>query len=351
VRDCVIENAEYWLEAFHLDGLRLDAVHAIKDMSRPDILDELAQRVRSRFDRPVHLLLENEDNEPRRLRREGGRPVSYTAQWNDDVHHVLHVAATRQTTGYYEDYGETRLIGRALAEGFAYQGDHSRHRRAPRGGPSADLPPTAFVAFLQNHDQIGNRAFGERIDALKPPEVVRALESVVFLLPQIPMLFMGEEWGERRPFLFFCDFAGDLAEAVRDGRRREFSRFPEFADSQSVARIPDPNAEATFLASKLDWGQVDADRLAFTRAALSARKEYVKPLLAAIERGGEAETVGEGAVRVTWLSGAKRLVLDANLSPLPIPFPAAPGAVFWRCGEAGDEGDLGPWSVRWGLAP
>jgi maltooligosyltrehalose trehalohydrolase len=349
VRDFVIENAEYWIDEFHLDGLRLDAVHAIEDDSRPDILDELAERVRRRFNRPVHLLIENENNEPGRLMRVQGRPIRYTAQWNDDVHHVLRVAATGQQTGYYADYGETRLLSRALAEGFAYQGEHSRHRNAPRGGPSGRLPPSAFVAFIQNHDQIGNRAFGERLNVLAPPPVVRALASVYLLMPQIPMLFMGEEWGAEEPFLFFCDFEGDLASAVRDGRRQEFARFPEFADPKSAAKIPDPLAEETFLASKLDWSRVDAERLAFYRAALAARRVHVRPLASEIERGGEAIVLGEQAVRVTWTAGARRLVLDANLNDRPVACPLAHGPVFWRCGEADESETLGPWSVRWSL--
>jgi maltooligosyltrehalose trehalohydrolase len=175
-------------------------------------------------------LLENESNDPRRLTRHGGMPDLYTAQWNDDIHHVLHVAATHEMSGYYAAYGRTELLGRALAEGFAYQGEMMPYRDAPRGGPSAGLPPTAFVSFIQNHDQIGNRAFGERLNTLVPPEVIRALASIYLLAPQTPMIFMGEEWGARSPFLFFCDFKGKLGEAVRKGRLEEFSRFPEFAD-------------------------------------------------------------------------------------------------------------------------
>ena len=279
VRDFFIENAEYWIEEFHLDGLRFDAVHAIKDDTRPDLIDELATRLRSRFHRPIHLLLENESNDPRRLARRGGEAELYTAQWNDDIHHVLHVAATHEKSGYYAAYGRTDLLGRALAEGFAYQGEMMPYRDAPRGGPSAGLPPGAFVSFIQNHDQIGNRAFGERLNVLAPPEVIRALASVYLLAPQIPMLFMGEEWGATEPFLFFCDYKGELAEAVRKGRRDEFSRFPEFADPERVAEIPDPCAEATFLASKLDWNRVDTDHLAYYRDLLKARREHVRPLL------------------------------------------------------------------------
>ena len=233
VRDFFIENAEYWLEEFHLDGLRFDAVHAIKDDSRPDLLDEMAARIRARFARPIHLILENEDNVPQRLTRNGDKADLYTAQWNDDIHHVLHVAATHESSGYYAAYGSTELLGKALAEGFAYQGQMMPYRNAPRGGPSGELPPDAFVSFIQNHDQIGNRAFGERLNMLASPEAMRALASVYLLAPQIPMLFMGEEWGATSPFPFFCDFTGELAEAVRKGRREEFSRFPEFSDPET----------------------------------------------------------------------------------------------------------------------
>ena len=345
VRDFFIENAEYWIEEFHLDGLRFDAVHAIKDDTRPDLLDELATRLRARFHRPIHLLLENESNDPRRLERRGGQPQLYTAQWNDDVHHVLHVAATHETSGYYAAYGRTELLGRALAEGFAYQGEMMPYRDAPRGGPSAGLPPGAFVSFIQNHDQIGNRAFGERLNALAPPEAIRALASVYLLAPQTPMLFMGEEWGAEQPFLFFCDFQGELAEAVRKGRREEFSRFPEFADPERRAKIPDPCAEATFLASKLDWGRVDSDHLAYYRALLDARREHVRPLLPSIRHGGEFRVLGEQAVRVVWQAQDRRLLLDANLSAREIEAPPVGEPPFWRCGEA--EATLGPWSVRW----
>jgi maltooligosyltrehalose trehalohydrolase len=346
VRDFVVENAEYWIDAFRLDGLRLDAVHSIKDDSRPDIIDELAERLRSRFTRTIHLLLENESNEPERLIRRGRKPVLYTAQWNDDVHHVLHVAATHERSGYYADYGEAKFLARALAEGFAFQGELSPYRGAPRGGVSADLPPDAFVAFIQNHDQIGNRAFGERLSALARPAAVRALASVYLLLPQTPMLFMGEEWAAEQPFPFFCDFDGELAEAVRRGRRQEFARFPEFADPERAAKIPDPIAEATFLSAKLDWSRIDPDRLGFYRAALAARREHVRPLLPNIERGGEGAVLEEQSVRVVWRAGDRRLTLDANLSDGRVAFPETAG-VFWRCGDT--EGVFGPWSVRWSV--
>ncbi len=236
VRAFVVENAEYWIETFHLDGLRLDAVDTIKDDSKPDILEELAERVRARFPRPVHLMVENGDNEPQRLVRQDGKPVFYTAQWNDDIHHVLHVAGTGEQGGYYGDFGETALLGRALAEGFAFQGEVMAYRNKPRGAPSGDLPPDAFVAFIQNHDQVGNRAFGERLNTLCSEQVFRALAGVYLLLPQTPMLFMGEEWGARQPFPFFCDFEGELAASIRKGRAEEFGEFSGFDDHAEDSR-------------------------------------------------------------------------------------------------------------------
>jgi maltooligosyltrehalose trehalohydrolase len=349
VRDFFIENAEYWIEEFHLDGLRLDAVHAVNDDSSFHFLDELATRLRSRFSRPIHLLLENESNDPNLLTRHGGKPDLYDAQWNDDVHHVLHVAATHEKSGYYAAYGRTELLGRALAEGFAYQGETMPYRNAPRGGPSAGLPPTAFVSFIQNHDQIGNRAFGERLNALAPAEAIKALASVYLLAPEIPMLFMGEEWGAGSPFLFFCDFRGKLADAVRRGRHEEFSRFPEFADPERAAKIPDPLSEATFLASKLDWSRIDAEHLTYYRALLNARRENVRPLTPFIQHGGHALVLGEQALRVAWRAQDSLLVLDANLSPHRIESLPVGGQVFWRCGET--DVALGPWSVRWAIEP
>ena len=257
VREFFIHNALYWLHEYHLDGLRLDAVHAIIDDSEPHILAELAQRVQASTAnrRQVHLILENDANQARYLGRSG-----YTAQWDDDIHHALHVLATGEEDGYYRDYADepVRLLGRCLSEGFAWQGESSPYRDdGRRGEPSAHLPPQAFIAFLQCHDQIGNRAFGERITQVASESAVRAAAAIILLAPAIPMLFMGEEFGATTPFRFFCDFSGELGKAVTQGRRREFARFARFADPAAQSTIPDPNAEETFLASKLDWGTID----------------------------------------------------------------------------------------------
>ena len=360
VREFIIQNALYWVSEFHMDGLRLDAVHAIIDDSPRHLLDELSERVRLQGERHVHLLLENEENQASKLSREvNGTPRYYTAQWNDDVHHVLHVAATREDKGYYAEYlGDTDKLGRALAQGFAYQGEMMDYRGSPRGEPSAHLPPTAFVTFMQNHDQIGNRAFGERIGALAHPDAVRAIGAVYLLLPQVPMLFMGEEWGAVQPFPFFCDFDGDLAEAVRKGRREEFAKFPEFQDEAARARIPDPQAEATFLSAKLHWDDLltmpHAEWLDWYRRVLATRREVLVPLLPGI--GGYAArhaVIGEGAIVVRWwLGDGKKLTLAANLSGSPqAGFPSSRGRVFWQQGDVAPDGSFGPWSVRWYIEP
>ena len=358
VRDYFIGNALYWLEEFHLDGLRFDAVHAILDDSEPHLLRELVETVRRRVtDRPVHLILENEDNVVSRLtREEDGSLGRYTAQWNDDVHHVLHVAATNESRGYYEAYaGKTDLLGRALAEGFAYQGEFMPYRDSERGEPSAELPPGAFVAFLQNHDQIGNRAFGERIGAVAKPEALRAASAITLLLPQTPMLFMGEEWAASTPFLFFCDFEGELAELVRKGRREEFKRFPEFQDEAMRQRIPDPEAPETFEASKLKWDEIgDAphrDQLDWTRRVLAIRREAIVPLLPEIgAHAGSFRVIGPNAVSVAWtMRSGGRLQLDANLKATPQEgFDTPAGTEIWVEGRA-EAGHLGAWSVRWSV--
>ena len=358
VRDFAIHNALYWIEEFHLDGLRLDAVHAIIDETKPHILQDIATRVRKATqDRPVHLILENEENAVSRLlRSESGEVVHYTAQWNDDVHHVLHVAASGEGTSYYADYlNDTDKLGRALAQGFAFQGEVMPFRGSPRGEPSATLPPDAFASFIQNHDQIGNRAFGDRITAFSPAEAVAAVSAVYLLLPQVPMLFMGEEWSAATPFPFFCDFSGDLAEAIRNGRREEFRHNPAFRDEASRHLIPDPTAESTFLSAKLDWDAIasppHAAALERTHRLLAHRQAEIAPLVALMgSHSGRYEIRGRSAVTVTWSTTDGRLLrLDANLkAEAQTGFAAVTGREIWHEGEA-REGVMGPWSVLWSV--
>jgi maltooligosyltrehalose trehalohydrolase len=358
VRAMIVQNAVYWITEFNMDGLRLDAVHAMIDIGGEHILDEIARHVRrSAGDRQVHLILENEANQASRLCRGAhGGPERFTAQWNDDLHHTLHTAASGESAGYYADYaGDTDKLGRALAEGFAFQGEMMRYRGAPRGEPSAGLPPQAFVAFIQNHDQVGNRAFGDRLTGFAPPEAVRAIVGIYLLAPQIPMIFMGEEWGAAQPFPFFCDFAGDLAVAVRDGRRAEFSRFPEFQDANRRECIPDPTAPETFMSAKLQWGQAacgdHAEWLSFYRHLLALRRTEIVPrLLGMSGNAGRYQVLGRSAVMVRWNMGdGSRLNLAANLSAEPLAGIAeSEGREIFAVGLTGD-GSLGSWSIAWTL--
>jgi len=361
VREFVIHNALYWIDEYHLDGLRLDAVHAILDDSPLPILEELAERVAALVGgrRHVHLVLENDANQARLLERHAdGTPRWYRAQWNDDLHHALHCAATGESGGYYGDYvGDIGRLGRALAEGFAYQGEPSVFRDGhPRGEPSAHLPATAFVGFLQNHDQIGNRAFGERLSAIAPAEAVRAVASIILLCPSPPLLFMGEEWAAAQPFPYFCDFTPELAARVREGRRQEFARFPEFRDPALREAIPDPGLEATFGAAKLDWDDLTrpphAEWLAWYRTLLALRHAEIIPRLPGL-RGGAAsyEVVAARAVRVRWrLGDGSILSLVANLSADEVSgVTPLPGRRLWCHGQAGDD-RLVAWTVLWNLA-
>ncbi|SOD89986.1 malto-oligosyltrehalose trehalohydrolase [Caenispirillum bisanense] len=363
VSDFFVHNALYWVDEFHIDGLRLDAVHAIHDDRDLDVLDRIAEAVHGREGgdmRHIHLVLENDLNAAHRLTRDDGRATHYVAQWNDDSHHALHCLLTGESGGYYGDYAAdpAAFLTRILAEGFAYQGEPSRHRGGEaRGERSGHLPPTSFVNFLQNHDQIGNRAMGERIDSLARPEAVMAAESIVLLAPAIPLLFQGEEWGSRRPFLFFCDFGEDLHEAVRDGRRAEFESFPEFRDPEARKRIPDPMAEETFRLSKLDWSEATqpphADRLAFTKALLSVRRHEIVPRLPRIDpRRSRAELVADRVVTARWgMEGHWRLSLLANLSDRPVDdIVPLSGRVIWTTNTAGGRPDaLNPWAVVWAI--
>jgi maltooligosyltrehalose trehalohydrolase len=314
VRDFFTENALYWLHEFRFDGLRLDAVHAI---SEKDWLVEMAQRVRAATPpgRQVHLVLENDDNQVSLLAREPQR--LFDAQWNDDIHHALHVLLTGESEGYYAGYIDQSAdkLARGLAEGFIYQGQASLYPGSkPRGEPSAHLPPTAFVAFLQNHDQIGNRAFGERLATLADPHALRAAVALLLLMPQIPLLFMGEEFGVTQPFLYFTGhLTAELADAVREGRRQEFARFSAFQDPEQRARIPDPNAEQSFDASVPAPDDHAPYWRRWVKRLLDVRHADIVPRM---ERAFalEADAVGPKAVVARWQMGDGRvLMLAANL--------------------------------------
>jgi maltooligosyltrehalose trehalohydrolase len=314
VRRFFTENALYWLMEYRFDGLRFDAVHAITEA---DWLDEMAAAVRATVEkgRHVHLVLEHDGNVADHMRRD------FDAQWNDDGHHVLHVMLTGEREGYYADYagGAAERLARCLAEGFVYQGDASAYRKdEPRGTPSGDLPPTAFVLFLQNHDQIGNRAFGDRLAASVDRQALEAAIALQLLCPQIPLIFMGEETASTSPFQFFTDHHGEFADAVREGRRREFASFAAFSDPARRAAIPDPNASETFERSRPQGdSERGADRAALYRRLLALRRDVIVPHLSGARALG-AEVIGPSAVLARWrLGDGSILALAANLGAEP----------------------------------
>lgn len=356
VRDFFIHNALYWLEEFHLDGLRFDAVHAIKDDSSPDMLTELAERVRSTIgkDRYIHLVLENDDNAVRYL---GGG--LYNAQWNDDLHHISHIVTSGEHDGYYADYPAHPIeaLGKCLTEGFFYQGQGSEFRGGQqRGGICTELRLTAFVSFLQNHDQVGNRAFGERILSYASRDAVRAVMAILLLAPSPPLLFMGEEFAAKTPFLFFCDFGPQLAKAVTDGRRAEFAKFTKFADPEARESIPDPNAESTFWSSKLDWDSLhepqSSEWLKFYSTLLALRKKAIVPLLRESENVAMERSFfifADTGLHVTWKTPTRRLDLFANLGDAPLNSPPSDGNILYSTFDQPPQTKMPAWSVTWYL--
>ncbi|HTJ89667.1 MAG TPA: malto-oligosyltrehalose trehalohydrolase [Acidocella sp.] len=329
VRDFFIGNALYWLRDYRFDGLRLDAVHAIEDT--PFLL-EMAETLRTALpDRHIHLILENEENDADLLHVAVGEK-KFDAQWADDWHHCAHVLLTGEAEGYYEDFqSPAQQMARCLAEGFAYQGDPAPHRGGqPRGRASTHLPPTAFVICLQNHDQVGNRALGERLRSLAHPEALRAAIAMLLLTPQIPLIFMGEEFGESRPFLYFTDHHDELGRQVTAGRRKEFARFSAFREPRKRARIPDPNAASTFHAS---IPQVtDNDWTALYTDCLRLRRRLIMPLMPGCKSAG-ATALSAHAVRAAWrMNDGSRLTLATNFAAAPVPCKPVEGDLLYGPG-------------------
>jgi maltooligosyltrehalose trehalohydrolase len=327
VRQFFIENALHWLIEYHLDGLRLDATHAIADDSPTPFLAELASAVRTNIDgRRVHLIAEDARNVNTIARptTEGGWGLD--GVWADDLHHQIrrHVAGDRE--GYYADYeGTTADIAATIRKGWFYSGEMSRYRGRPRGTDATGLPAHAFVVCLQNHDQVGNRALGERLNHQVPPDVFRAASALVLLAPETPLVFMGQEWAASTPFLFFTDHRGALGSNVSARRREEFRHFTAFSEPSRREQIPDPQDERTFFESRLRWRELDEElhrpMLAWYRAVLSLRHETSEWLtddlnavdawapddetVAVLRRGREARAL----LVVVRLSGGGRVAL------------------------------------------
>lgn len=329
-----IENALHWLEEYRFDGLRFDAVHAIGET---DFLTEMAVEIRTEAPRGrhVHLIVENEANEAELLRPSPHAP-GFDAQWADDFHHCIHTLLTSEKEAYYEDFAARPavLLARALSEGFAFQGEPSKHAGGkPRGTPSGHLPPINFVICLQNHDQIGNRALGERLSMLAEPAGLRAATVLLLLTPQIPLIFMGDEWAATAPFQFFTSFTGDLAKAVRTGRRREFSAFAAFHDPAQRNRIPDPNDADTFERSRHDLAEASApghaEWVTFYRTLLRIRRDKIMPRMLGAHSLG-AEPLGGTGASARWRMGdGAELCIAVNLGDEALRCDRHPGRILF----------------------
>ncbi|MEB4675516.1 malto-oligosyltrehalose trehalohydrolase [Enterobacteriaceae bacterium G50] len=337
VRQYILEAPLYWLSEYHLDGLRFDAIDQINDVSVKHILTEIAEEIRKTIpDRYIHLTTEDSRNiVSLHPRDEQGNTPHFTAEWNDDFHNAAHVFATGESHAYYQDFIENpeRHLAKALTQGFAYQGEISHFSGQPRGVKSSDQPMQFFVDFIQNHDQIGNRAQGERLITLAGTANTKILLAMLLLSPHIPLLFMGEEYGETNPFLFFTDFHGCLAKAVREGRAREFAGHAGHDND-----VPDPNDINTFQRSKIDWQKVATDEgktwLRFTRHLIQLRHEHIVPLLMTnCQVETEVINTAPGIISVQWHFEKVTLSLSLNISSAAFSLPDLPGKTLFQWPE------------------
>jgi maltooligosyltrehalose trehalohydrolase len=328
VRDGVLHNARMWLEDFHFDGLRLDAVHAIFDLGPVHLLRELqavADGVGARRGWPAHLIAESDLNDPRLLLPPDRGGYGLGAQWADDFHHAAHAFLTAERHGYYGEYGTSADLAAVMNEPFLRPGVYSSYRRRRHGARAEGLSGDRFVVCVQNHDQVGNRARGDRLSTLVDPARLRLAASLLLFAPHVPLLFMGEEYGETHPFPFFCSFGyPGLVEAVRKGRRQEFAAFAWQGE------VPDPQAEETFRSAVLSWGWEEPRRAGLRRLyadLLSARRTW--PALRDFENRS-ARVLPGGQVLELVRGGrapepGKTVTVYFNLTDRAAPLPAAPG--------------------------
>jgi malto-oligosyltrehalose trehalohydrolase len=318
VRRFFVENALFWTGEFQLDGLRLDAVDQIEDSGDVHVLEELAREVYASVgDRTVHLITENPVNGTDLMaEREGGRRL-YKADWNDDFHHAVHAAATGERTGHYEAFSVEpwRQAAKALAGGYLTKG--KRVLKSVEPPKSSSLPTSCFIHFLQNHDQVGNRAIGDRLHAGIDPDLNAALTEVLLLSPQIPLMFQGDDHLSQRPFRFFADYEGELRADVWKNREREAVSFGGFPEGFGPEDIPDPSALPTFEGCKLKWDYVEGDEATgwrnFLQRLLAARRQHIVPLLGPELRGGKVLEAPDNCIFVDWAHSSGMLRLRVNL--------------------------------------
>jgi maltooligosyltrehalose trehalohydrolase len=348
VREFVLDNAVMWLRDYHVDGLRLDAVHAIVDTSATHILEELAGRVdelEAELGTVKFLVAESDLNDPRVVADRARGGYGMDAQWSDDFHHALHAVLTGERAGYYADFGSVGQVAKALRQAFVYDGCHSRHRRRRHGRAPLGIPATRFLGYLQNHDQVGNRAHGERSSMLMSTGLLEAAAAIVLLGPWVPMVFHGEEWGASTPFLYFTDHDDpELARAVTEGRRREFAAF-----GWDPADVPDPQDPETFRRSKLNWDEVvrspHKELLDWHRRLIALRRST--PGLADGRFDHVTVDFDEDAGWLTFTHGP--VTVACNLGEKPATVPISPGTVVLSSEDAisieGDAAVLPPEAV------
>ena len=361
VREFFIQNALYWLEEFRLDGLRLDAVHAMVDEGPEHIVAELTRRARHRFgDRQVHIVLENDHNNPMRL---GAGDARCDGQWNGDFHHCLHVLMTGETGTYYAEYADDPVarLGRVMTLGFSREGANESGSEAPdRRDATSTISLVNAVNFLQCHDQIGNRVFGDRLHLLAAPDASRLATAILLLSPSIPLLFMGEEFASRRPFLYFADAKREMRDLVRDGRKQEMREAPDADQIDSRGEPPDPcdrgSVVASVIESSVELDQSQRATWRWTRELLTLRRLEIAPRLPSLSVGTHGcRRFGTHGLAVTWhFDDGSRLQVILNLgksAQLVSSTELDSEAVeLFRVGDvAGDR--LGPWSGVWHRIP
>ncbi|SEM34697.1 maltooligosyl trehalose hydrolase [Stigmatella aurantiaca] len=314
VREMVLSNVDMWIRDYHADGLRLDAAHAIVDDGSPHLLTEITRRARAAApSRRVLIIAEDERNEARLPRPESEGGVGLDGVWADDLHHQLRRAFAGDSEGYYQDYtGSAEDIARTLRQGWFYEGQVSKNQGHARGTPAGTLPPTCFVHCIQNHDQVGNRALGERLHDDVSPAAYRAMSTLLLLSPYTPLLFMGQEWNASTPFLYFTDHNAELGKLVTEGRRKEFAGFSRFKGTT----VPDPQAQDTFERSRLNWAEAEKPPHAGVRALYREllRLRATEPALKERRRGGYAlQTLGQDALVLEYKAAGQSLLVVLNI--------------------------------------